>query len=300
VTRLADVVRTLGVRPRRIRRLAARANIHWLVTPETSQAMVLRRFSAAATEPDILWETGLLQDLRAAGLPVAAPIEAPRLLDGAWWALFPRLVGRPLAAANTDETGYRELGRLLAGYHAVAARLPPRPQRQGWCELSQAHRPLPTAPPRNALLEHLSCLNPERGERFGKAAERLEARELEKRLASLPRLAIHGDFSPWNVLVSGGKLTGLLDFELAHWDTAAADLAFARRGSHDAVVWGYLDHADLSLEELAALDGLWSGAVLFGAWKVIERTPREASPDPVALQWNFEQLTKTRPYRPPP
>ena len=133
-------------------------------------------------------------------------------------------------------------------------------------------------------------------EAFAAAAETLEARRLPERLAGLPQMAVHGDFSPWNLLFRGGALSGILDFELAHLDVAAADVAFARRGSHDAVVEGYLERRALGEAELAALDGLWTGAVLQGVWQVLASD----RPDPALLEWNLQQLGKTRPWRPAP
>lgn len=93
------------------------------------------------------------------------------------------------------------------------------------------------------------------------AAERLSG------LRSLPRRPIHGDFSPWNVRFTGGKLTGLFDFDLCHLDILAADLAFARRGYHDAVVEGYLQRRALSDAEIEALHVLWLATGLDYLWR---------------------------------
>ena len=92
-------------------------------------------------------------------------------------------------------------------------------------------------------------------------------------------------------------MTGLIDFELAHVDVRAADLAFSRRGYHDAVVEGYLERAGLSAAELAALDGLWLGGCLSGVWRVLENRLAEGAVTTHGFDWNLEQLAKTRPYR---
>lgn len=299
--RLAEVVRKFGVEPLRVRRIAARANVHWSVAARDGRAFVLRRFGAGPSQmPDIAWESRLLASLTAAGLPVAAAVEDPRIIGGAVWALYPRIAGRPLAPSNADDETYRVLGRALADYHSAIEGLTPPPQRPGWRLYADCHSPPADGPDRGETIARLAAIDAGRAETFSMAARALEARKLAALLADRPRLAVHGDFSPWNLLYEGGELNGILDFEAAHLDVAAADVAFARRGSHDAVVWGYLERRSLSDVELAALDGLWTGAVLFGAWRVLAGEPENPPPDPVVLEWNWQQLQKTRPYRPPP
>ena len=294
---LPDIVRRLGVEPGRIRRISARANIHWAVRSADGGRFVLRRFGAGPERmDDIAWEGARLTALLAAGLPVAAPRTDPIRIDGRVWAIYRRLPGRPLAPSNTDEAGYRALGRALADYHAVARTLSPPPQRPGWRPYAECFAPPADGPGRGALLDRLARTDPGQAEAFGKAAEALQARRLPSVLEGLPVLAVHGDFSPWNLLMKDGAVSGILDFEAAHLDAAAADLAFARRGSHDAVVWGYLERQPLSDAELAALDGLWTGAVLHGVWTVLAAQAGGIG----SLDWNFQQLGKTRPYRAAP
>jgi hypothetical protein len=64
------------------------------------------------------------------------------------------------------------------------------------------------------------------------------------------------------------------------------------------VVEGYLERATLSAAELAALDGLWLGSVLAGVWRVLENRLAEGDVTTHGLDWNFDQLAKTRAYRP--
>lgn len=133
---------------------------------------------------------------------------------------------------------------------------------------------------------------------FGAAAEALEARDLPARLAGLPLRLVHGDFSTWNIKLAGGRLIGLFDFDGAHVDIRAADVAFARRGYHDAVVDGYRRVAPLSDAELDALDGLWLGGILRGLWRVLEGRVAAGEADLMyGMGWHLEQLDKTRPYR---
>ena len=48
-----------------------------------------------------------------------------------------------------------------------------------------------------------------------------------------PFVIAQGDFAPWNLRFQGGRLSGILDFELAHWDHRIADFALAWRGKYD-------------------------------------------------------------------
>ena len=42
-------------------------------------------------------------------------------------------------------------------------------------------------------------------------------------------IVVHGDFTPWNLLFQDGKLSGILDFELARRDHRIADFAQRHR-----------------------------------------------------------------------
>jgi Ser/Thr protein kinase RdoA (MazF antagonist) len=133
--------------------------------------------------------------------------------------------------------------------------------------------------------------------RFGEAAAALEARDLPGVFAGHPRRIVHGDFSPWNIRVRGGRLAGVIDFDLAHLDVRAADVAWARRGYHDGVVHGYLKRAPLIDAELANLDALWTGGSLGSVWRVLVSRLAEGRLTTHGFDWNLEQLGKTRPYR---
>jgi Ser/Thr protein kinase RdoA (MazF antagonist) len=304
---LSDIVRALGAEPRAIRRISHRENTHWKVLTKDGRALILRRFGEKPDlDADVAWESKALAAMDDARLPVAAPLGGPARFDGRLFALYPHLSGRPLTSqaritglqrAAGMQRFYRGLGGALADYHVGAAKAPLPRQRAGWCEMAHGARPLQDD--RERLLRRLETVAPEGARALRGAAEALEARNLPAVFAGAPRLIVHGDFSPWNILVRKGAVSGLLDFELAHVDVAAADVAFARRGSHDAAVWGYLEKAKLPPEHLAALDGLWTGIVLFGAWKALERWPEGEPYDPAALDWNLQQLSKTRPYRGP-
>ena len=129
------------------------------------------------------------------------------------------------------------------------------------------------------------------------AASDADRDSVPARLADCPLRVVHGDFSSWNIKVAGGRLTGLFDFDCAHVDVRACDVAAARRGYHDAAVEGYLSVTPLSDAELDALDGLWLGGILNGLWRVLDDRLAAGETDLMyGMGWHLEQLEKTRPY----
>jgi Ser/Thr protein kinase RdoA (MazF antagonist) len=295
---LADIVRGFGVEPDAIRLIKRRFNSHWRVRAGEHR-YVLRRFGTwLDPEAGPAWELELVKRLAALGLPVPAPIAPPVVVDGALHILMPYLPGRALSVSSVGDGGYRELGRRLADYHAVVASLPAPPQRPGWTSHVDGAAPIAGgAQRRTELLHALAKADAGMARAFADSAGALDKRNLPVVFAEAPRIAVHGDFAPWNLRLHQGRLTGLIDFELAHVDVRAADLAFARRGYHDAVVEGYLERGRLSAAELAALDGLWLGGVLATVWRVLENRMAEGAVTTHGLDWNLDQLTKTRAYR---
>jgi hypothetical protein len=97
--------------------------------------------------------------------------------------------------------------------------------------------------------------------------------------------------------VRNRRLTGLLDFELAHVDLLASDVAQSRRGGHDGVVRGYLRNASLSDLELESLDAFWLAAVLAGVWRELARRLTIGPITEVALGSTLSQIDKIEPYR---
>jgi homoserine kinase type II len=93
---------------------------------------------------------------------------------------------------------------------------------------------------------------------------------------SLPRQIVHGDFAFINVLVQGGHVTGMLDFEFAGPDLRAADLACAMyittvRGEPakrwqllEALTAGYRRSLPLDPLEVAAIPDLMRRRAAFG------------------------------------
>jgi aminoglycoside phosphotransferase (APT) family kinase protein len=75
---------------------------------------------------------------------------------------------------------------------------------------------------------------------------------------------IHGDFTPWNLLFDGGRLTGVLDFEATHHTFQVADFALSWRGYHDDVLSGY-DEVRTEADPRAAVLAFYESAYQAGA-----------------------------------
>jgi Ser/Thr protein kinase RdoA (MazF antagonist) len=112
----------------------------------------------------------------------------------------------------------------------------------------------------------------------------------------LPVTVVHGDLIAQNLLFRDGTLSGVLDFDSAHLDLRAVDVACARRSRDDEVARGYLEVIPLSNEELGCLDDLWRSNVLRYALQLLdcETTTDVAITE---LEWCVAQLEKTRPFQ---
>jgi Ser/Thr protein kinase RdoA (MazF antagonist) len=297
--RLPDVVRAFGVEPDTIRRIHARANIHWRVRAGR-EVYVLRRYAAAPLVAEsAAWEQALVDDLAALGWPVARSTAPPRQLGDGHWLLMHHLAGREIGRARTGSATYRRVGAILARLHLDIERMPRRPQRPGWGPFTHAHLPVAGGLARRGqLLARLQRAAPDIAARYRPALEALEARDLPAIFAGEPLHAVHADFAPWNLLQRGGRLSGLLDFDIGHVDVFALDVAMARRGYHDPLVHGYLEVRPLPPAHLAALDGLWLASLFYGLWFALEGWERDGVDRPEQLTWGIEQLAKTRPYQP--
>jgi Ser/Thr protein kinase RdoA (MazF antagonist) len=136
--------------------------------------------------------------------------------DGAIWDAITLLSGKPVGWNSTPPL--QDLGAVVARYHLAALRLPPRRQR-------------PLCFPLTDLLSRLrskALVDP--GIRQVLVGQ---VRELLIRLQSIPErrsraVVIHGDFTAHNILAGGKPLrvTGVIDFALAHVEDWLADLGF--------------------------------------------------------------------------
>ncbi len=260
-----DVLKTFGVEV--VAPLGGRFNQHWLVN-RCGEHLVLRQWSA--TPNDLEYEAKLLERVYALGWPVPPILERRTDAAGRDWSLSAFLSGEPAADKNSPRE-QRHRGRLLAEFHLSLATISDLGQRKGWRRGEEILR--------DATLEPLLI-----------AFERTDADEARVLLWHLERartliaplepvvragIAVHGDFTPWNLLFQDGKLTGILDFELAHSDHRIADFALAWRGQYDEVIRGYSEVAALEVEEWALLTPLWWAQLIEGACRHIRAGVRD-------------------------
>jgi Ser/Thr protein kinase RdoA (MazF antagonist) len=241
------VLEQFGVRV--VAPLGGRLNQHWLVEARRER-LVLRRWAQPADEID--YELRLLERIAALGWPVAPAVAGPIELAGHVWSLAPFLPGDP-PSEKYSIAEQRARGRLLAAFHADLAQLGGFGQRGTWrrCEDTLGD---PT------LDRLLSDHEQQRSEEvrilrwhLHRARERVAGLQLQNR----PGIVIHGDFAPWNLRFIDGRLSGILDFELAHWDHRIGDFALAWRGKYDDVIHGYAEVSPLEPEEWELLTPLW-------------------------------------------
>lgn len=258
----AATTELLGLKPSRVRRLPGSGNEHWLVTTETGRHVV-RRFALTQDWASVDWEQALIGELASRGWPVPESLGGPVDLDGRLWMAMRRLPGRPMA--TTTATSILR-GRLLARLHRDLADVEV-PQRPGRALKHEVATELPD------LLEDLPQVL---AERVPDRALDLSARMVEFTHRTLERLArtdleglaisaVHGDLMPWNILMHQGEVSGLLDFEKAHVELHATDVAFATRGGrYEAeMLAGYSAEAGPPAWSPDLLPLLWSTTCLF-------------------------------------
>lgn len=229
---------------------------------------VLRVHHNTADAERVRDEHHLLGRLAALDLPFAIPLPA-RTRDGDTLAVLETAAGPRLAAlffripgepAELSVANARLAGRALAQADAALGRLD-LPVRSP-ATLRDVH-PLVSDP--SAALAEL-------GLGSGSAAAAAALGRVEDAhgalTQSLPWQIIHGDFAFPNLLVDGGKVRGLVDFEFAGPDFRAADLAAAlyviavRADDHtlwpalEAFADGYRRSLPLDPLEVAALPDL--------------------------------------------
>ncbi len=186
------------------------------------------------------------------------------LLEASLWSLSRFLPGEPILRIPSE---LRARGRLLAEFHTEAATIEGLEQRPGW---RRAEATL-ADPGIDEILSAHESARPEEIRtlrwHLDRARQRAESLDLAKR-SSIP---VHGDFATWNLLFTGSRLTGLIDFELAHQDHRMADFCLAWRGKYDEVIEGYEEVSPLAPEERAALVPIWWASLIETACQNLSR-----------------------------
>jgi Ser/Thr protein kinase RdoA (MazF antagonist) len=234
---------------------AQHRNLHWRVQ-SGNEAFVLRMYKRPRTVASIQYELDILAHLRDRQWPVAAAVDGVVERLGRSFVLFPLLPGAPCQEENQQQS--RRRGRILAKLQIELAGLVNCGQRDVWQRTDE-------------VVQHeRSCLgnctlnvtHPELVQTIARRLDSVHDRLCATGASRFPVCINHGDFITQNLLFDREVLSGVLDFDSAHFDLRAADVACARRSRNDDVVRGYLDVIPLSDEELGCLDDLWRASVL--------------------------------------
>lgn len=282
-----EILAQFGVRL--VAPLGGRLNQHWLVHSGREQ-LVLRRWWQSADSVDhasIHYEVRLVARLAALGWPVAPTVEGPMELAGHIWSLAPFLPGAP-PATHGPLTEQRARGRLLAQFHTDLTQIRELGQRPGWrrCEAILAD------PTLDAVLTRHETTSPEEARILRWHLERARARIAGLQLPSRPGMVVHGDFTHWNLRFTEGRLSGILDFELSHWDHRVGDFALSWRGKYDAVIHGYAEVSPLEAEEWELITPLWWAQLIQGACQDIQNGVRDDG-------WTIKKLLQRSPLMGP-
>jgi Ser/Thr protein kinase RdoA (MazF antagonist) len=236
------------------------SNRSWFIRGNSAR-YVLRLYSTTSRD-FVLREHELLVKLRAMDLPFTTPFPVPTKSGASivavdtpegsrFVALFEHIAGEHLddddvAGVEAAAAAFARLDRALASISTD------HPSVDG-C-LDAVH-------PRVPDLDDV----PEIGSEATSLLRRVVGAPSDLRGSLEPRQLIHDDFAFGNVLLSGGRVAGILDFEFAAKEARATELAIALRlvaskASSDAL-WrpllrGYLSTLPLSVVEIEALPTL--------------------------------------------
>jgi len=281
-----------NIAPDHVSLIKAKGNTHWRVQLGR-EAFVLRMYRRGQTGSSIKYELDILRRLHDRGWPVAAAVDDVVWREGSAFVLFPLLPGHPHMPENDQRR--RQRGRILAELHCELGALAGLGQRSGWRQVDEVV--MEDERRRDQGCER--TLNISRPDLFRSVVRHLEG--VRDRLwavgaSHLPVTVVHGDLIAQNLLFLDGTLSGVLDFDSAHLDLRAVDVACARRSRYDEVARGYLEVIPLSDEELGCLDDLWRANVLRYALRLLdcETTTDVAISE---LEWCVAQLEKTRPFQ---
>jgi aminoglycoside phosphotransferase (APT) family kinase protein len=198
-------------------------NVLWRLGDDLVARLPRREMSAALVATEQRWLPGLAQVLP---LPIPAPVRAGAPGHGyPWaWSIVPYLAGTPAADHDPRPPYDRDQPAVLGGFLRVLHRpAPPEAPVNPYRAIPLAARADHVDVPLAALAaSEAGC------EDVDVAAVR---RAFDAALAAPvhegPRVWVHGDLHPDNVLVVGGRLVGVLDFGDLSGGDPASDLAAA-------------------------------------------------------------------------
>ena len=249
------VVEALGIRARRVRRVAGGhggdGNANWHVWPVAARRCVLRQYHARATVDELDYEHAVTRRLAAAGWTVPEPLGAPLQWQGRWFCLTEFVPGRARRQESPPEGRQRgaDLARLQLVLRPLADSLGQRPRWRAQHEGTTVHTDIDWDTGLAALADEA----PRLAAWAADAAESTAAELTRIGASALPVTLVHGDFAEWNVHYDRSRLAGVLDFGLSHLDSRPYELAIARTYRTPEVWHGYreeLAHQGWPLSEL--------------------------------------------------
>lgn len=198
----------------------------WRVGGDLTVRLPVRAQAAPLIDHELRWLPTLVACLPkpdAGGLSTSAPLRTGEPGRGYpfRWTIGPWLPGRTWAEVGVDDpvAAAARLGRFLAAFHRPApADAPLNP-----------YRGVPLAERVPMLRDHLVTLV-DRGRPLPPAIRGVQVLDRLRDLAATPRwdgppLWLHGDPHPMNLVVDGGRLTGIIDFGDLTSGDPASDLA---------------------------------------------------------------------------
>ncbi|WIG60270.1 MAG: hypothetical protein OJF49_003018 [Ktedonobacterales bacterium] len=202
---------------------------HYWEVVDGSDRYYLKRFYSWYPTAGIRHMHSILAHLAAGPrpLPVPRPVftasgESSVEAAGSCWALYHTLEGRSTTSQDWM-WGRPKAAEMLAEMHLKLERFKPEGEEfQPWGawtldtvdRVLESWQPHPALPPE--LLAHIR--------------DRLAARYFDYLYPELPKFVVHGDYIPANILwrsdAISSSVSGVLDFEKAHVDTALFDFAW--------------------------------------------------------------------------
>jgi Ser/Thr protein kinase RdoA (MazF antagonist) len=281
-----EVRRRFTIAPRRY--LAGRLTHTWQVE-RGGRPYVLKSFGPGSL-PDWPYQLLVGEALRRQGWPAPAPVEEPLTTADAAWVLFDWLPGVPRKPTDAERPAEeRARGRLLAEFHAAAAATGITSRRQGF----PRPRDIVADPELERWLRVHERFAPGEGAMLRRYREASAAWFEEHPDPDVPSSVIHGDFTPWNLLFDGDRLSGVLDLEGTHHSFQTADFALSWRGYHDDVLRGYDEVRPLSALEWQTLRPVFWSWLFLGVAGMLAGHYGGAEPDrPADLEWTSSHLQK--------
>jgi spectinomycin phosphotransferase len=213
----------------------------------------------------------LLDELRAAGLPVPAPIRTKAGELYAWWNGRPYAVFRFIQGRTARDDDWRLTAQALRRVHELDGIDLPR----GSMEETEIWR-------LRGRLDHPWIKD--RSHEVAANIQRLEGTIERAKAKSVPHVVCHRDFLGQNLLIDNGQVAAILDWE-AVLGPREHDLWIAAEGSHGEQFLAEYGSRDLDLDHLEY--ALLARALRDMAARVLTETDR-----PGVDTWGFQRIAR--------